>query len=52
MAAIRSTGALDYARGRAREEADAGLAALASLPESEHRAALGAIAEHSLDRDR
>jgi octaprenyl-diphosphate synthase len=52
MAAIRSTGALEYARVRAREEADAGLAALAALPDSEHRAALRAIAEHAIDRDR
>ena len=52
MTAIRSTGALDYARSRAREEAEAGLAALAVLPESEHRDTLRAIAEHSLDRDR
>jgi octaprenyl-diphosphate synthase len=52
MAAIHSTGALEYARGRARQEADAGLAALMHVPESEHRRALLAIAEHSVSRDR
>jgi octaprenyl-diphosphate synthase len=52
MAAIHSTGALDYARDRARQEADAGLAALAHVPASEHRSALLAIAEHSVSRDR
>ncbi len=52
MAAIAATGALEYTRRRAREEADAGRAALAVVPESEHRRALVAIAEHSVSRDR
>ena len=52
MAAIAATGALEYTRQRAREEADAGRAALAVVPESEHRRALVAIAEHSVSRDR
>jgi octaprenyl-diphosphate synthase len=52
MAAIGSTGALDYARRRAREEVDAGLAAIALLPPSEHRDALAAIAGHAVERDR
>jgi octaprenyl-diphosphate synthase len=52
MAAIGSTGALQYTRQRAREEADAGLAALTGVPPSEHRQALVAIAEHSVARDR
>ena len=52
MDAITSTGALDYARQRAREEVDAGLAALGHFPSSEHREALRSIAEHAIDRDR
>jgi len=50
--AIRATGALEYTRRRAREEADAGAATLAQVPPSEHRAALLAIAEHAVNRDR
>jgi geranylgeranyl pyrophosphate synthase len=52
MAAIGSTGALDYARRRAREEVDAGRAALEHFPDGEHRSALIALAEHALERDR
>jgi octaprenyl-diphosphate synthase len=52
MAAIGSTGALDYARRRAREEVDAGHAALACFPDSEHRRALATLAEHAVERDR
>jgi octaprenyl-diphosphate synthase len=52
MAAIGSTGALDYARERAREEVDAGCAAIGVLPPSEHRDALLAIAGHAVERDR
>jgi octaprenyl-diphosphate synthase len=52
MAAIASTGALDYARRRAREEVAVGLAALECFPDSEHRDALRSIAEHAIDRDR
>ena len=52
MAAIGSTGALEYARRRAREEVDAGLAALACFPDGEHRRALIELAEHAVERDR
>ena len=52
LEAVHATGALDYTRRRAREEADAGLAALSLVPPSEHRAALLAIAEHAVNRDR
>ncbi len=52
MAAIGSTGALDYARRRARAEVDAGRAALEHFPDGEHRSALIALAEHAVERDR
>ena len=52
MAAIDATGALDYARRRAREEVEAGRAALRCFPDSEHRRTLLALAEHAIDRDR
>ena len=52
LQAVRATGALEYTRRRAREEADAGVATLAQVPPSEHRAALLAIAEHAVNRDR
>jgi octaprenyl-diphosphate synthase len=52
MAAIGSTGALEYTRSRAREEVAAGCAAIACFPDDEHRQALLAIAAHAIDRDR
>jgi octaprenyl-diphosphate synthase len=52
LQAVRATGALEYTRRRAREEADAGVATLTQVPPSEHRAALLAIAEHAVNRDR
>lgn len=52
MAAIAATGALDYARRRAREEADAGRTALAALPDSPCRQTLLDIAALSVERDR
>ena len=52
LAAIDSTGALDYTRRRAREEVDAGRAALRCFPEGEHRDALLELAEHAVGRDR
>lgn len=52
MAAIAATGALDYARRRAREEAEAGRAALQALPESPCRQTLMDIAALSVERDR
>ena len=52
MAAVISTGALEFTRQRARDEADAGQAALALLPESPYRQALMTIADMSVARDR
>ena len=52
MAAIHSTGALDYARQRAREEVDAGRAAIAGFPDNPYHQTLLAIAEHAIERDR
>jgi octaprenyl-diphosphate synthase len=52
MAAVNSTGALEFTRQRARDEADAGQAALALLPQSPYRQALMTIADMSVARDR
>ena len=52
MAAIHSTGALDYARKRAREEVDAGRAAIDGFPDNPYRQTLLTIAEHAIERDR
>ncbi len=52
MAAIMETGALDYARHRAAEEAAAARTALAALPDSRFRMALLEIADLSVERDR
>jgi octaprenyl-diphosphate synthase len=52
LAAIGSTGALEYARQRARDEVAAGRAALDAFPDGEHRRTLIEIAEHAVDRDR
>ena len=52
MAAITDTGALDYARSRAAEEAAAARTALAALPDSPFRMALFEIADLSVSRDR
>jgi len=46
------TGALDYARHRAAEEAAAARTALAALPDSRFRMALFEIADLSVKRDR
>jgi octaprenyl-diphosphate synthase len=50
--AIRSCGSLGYAERRARDYADAALAALAPLPDNDHVAALRALAVYAVDRDR
>jgi len=50
VAAIRDSGALDYARQCAREHADLARAALEPLPASPARDALALLAEHSVDR--
>jgi octaprenyl-diphosphate synthase len=52
MAAVASTGALEFTRQRALEEAQAGQAALAVMPDSPYRQALMTIAEMSVARDR
>ncbi len=50
QAVIDRTGALEYTAARAREAADSAIDALAGIPESEHRAALVAIAEFAVKR--
>ncbi len=50
IAAVRSSGALDYTHQRAREEADAALAALAPLPDSVYKEALASLASISVNR--
>lgn len=50
QAVIERTGALEYTAARAQEAADAAIAALAGIPDSEHRAALVAIAEFAVKR--
>lgn len=52
MAAVVSTGAIDYARARAAEEASAGRAALQRFPDSAYRQALIDLAMLSVARDR
>ncbi len=51
VAAIKATGALEYAREAARREADAACAAIRALPESPAKAALIALADYSVVRD-
>ncbi|HET6630754.1 MAG TPA: octaprenyl diphosphate synthase [Woeseiaceae bacterium] len=50
QAVIDRTGALEYTAARAREAADAAIDALSGIPDSEHRAALVAIAEFAVKR--
>ena len=50
VAAIESTGALEYTRGRAQEAADAAVTAIGALPPSVYRDALIALAEFSVTR--
>jgi len=52
MAAIHRTGALEYARQRAREEAEAAAAAVSILPASVYREALLYFTTYSIERDR
>ncbi len=49
-AIIESTGALQYTAKRAQEAADAAVAALAGIPDSEYKQALITIAEYSVQR--
>ena len=50
LAAIRTTGGLDYSRRRALGSAVATEAALAGLPESEALAALRGLARYAVER--
>jgi octaprenyl-diphosphate synthase len=52
LAAIRGTGALDASREHARAYAQSARAALAALPESDARDALGVLADYAIDRTR
>ena len=52
MTAIGRTGALDYARARARDEAQAASAAIDCLPASEFKQALLYFSAYSIQRDR
>jgi len=47
---IESTGALEYTARRAQEAADTAIAALSDIPDSDHKQALVAIAEFSIQR--
>jgi octaprenyl-diphosphate synthase len=51
LAAIRATGALDYARERARLEADLACAAIRSLPDSDYKDSLLKLATFAVERD-
>jgi octaprenyl-diphosphate synthase len=52
LAAIRDTGALDFARERARQYAHSAREALSVLPRSEARDALALLADYAIDRTR
>jgi octaprenyl-diphosphate synthase len=52
LAAIRGTGALDASREHARAYAQSARAALAALPDSDARDALGVLADYAIDRTR
>jgi octaprenyl-diphosphate synthase len=49
-AIIETTGALEYTARRAQEAADTAIAALSDIPDSDHKQALIAIAEFSIQR--
>lgn len=49
-AIIEATGALEYTARRAQEAADTAIAALSEIPDSDHKQALVAIAEFSIQR--
>lgn len=49
-AIIESTGALEYTARRAQEAADTAIAALSDIPDSNHKQALVAVAEFSVQR--
>jgi len=52
LAAIRDTGALDFARERARQYAHSAREALSKLPHSEASDALAVLADYAIDRTR
>jgi octaprenyl-diphosphate synthase len=52
VAAIHACGSLDYSLARAREHAARARDSLAGLPENAHAAALRALADYSVERDR
>ena len=51
IAIIQSTGAIDYTAQTAREEADAAIAALYILPDSEYKKALMSLADFAVSRE-
>ncbi|WP_100656255.1 octaprenyl diphosphate synthase [Alteromonas flava] len=51
LGVIKQTGALNYTRKLAEREADAAIAALAPIPESEYKQALIALAHTAVERD-
>ncbi len=51
LTAVQSCGALDYARAEAEKAAERAVAALAALPDSEHKAAMAEIARLSVARN-
>jgi octaprenyl-diphosphate synthase len=50
VATIESTGALEYTRALAQDEADKALTALHALPESPHKQGLAALARFAVER--
>ena len=50
MAAIESTGALEYTRRLAQDEADRALMALQALPETPFKQGLAALARFAVER--
>ena len=51
LAIIKRTGALNYTRNLAEHEADAAIAALSIIPESDYKQALIALAHIAVERD-
>lgn len=51
LAVMQSTGALDYTRQKANEEADKAITALSAIPESDYKQALIALAHIAVDRN-
>ncbi len=50
LAAIHSSGALDYTRAAAQKQADLSLAALACLPDSDYKQALASLSQYAVQR--